>query len=91
MHARVTTSPPTRVGFVVSKAVGNSVTRHRVQRRLRHLVVPLVAQRDDVHVVVRALPPAATSPERLASDLVAAWARAMERLDEPSQRAGQTR
>ncbi|HEU5111288.1 MAG TPA: ribonuclease P protein component, partial [Micromonosporaceae bacterium] len=27
-----------RAGFVVSKAVGNSVTRHRVARRLRHVV-----------------------------------------------------
>ncbi|GAB3580123.1 hypothetical protein GCM10027579_06290 [Calidifontibacter terrae] len=27
-----------RVGFVVSKAVGNSVVRHRTQRRLRHLM-----------------------------------------------------
>jgi ribonuclease P protein component len=29
---------PARVGFVVSKAVGGSVVRHRVARRLRHLV-----------------------------------------------------
>jgi len=50
----------TRVGFVVSKAVGNSVVRHRVTRRLRHLlrdrlgtVVPCCT------LVVRALPPAA--------------------------------
>ena len=31
-------SGPARVGFVVSKAVGNSVVRHRVTRQLRHLV-----------------------------------------------------
>ena len=29
--------PPARVGFVVSKAVGNAVVRNRVKRRLRHL------------------------------------------------------
>src|SRR4051794_13813071 len=29
---------PTQVGFVVSRGVGNSVVRHRVQRRLRHLL-----------------------------------------------------
>lgn len=29
---------PARVGFVVSRAVGGSVVRHRVARRLRHLV-----------------------------------------------------
>ncbi|WP_078503722.1 ribonuclease P protein component [Streptomyces sulphureus] len=30
--------PPARAGFVVSKAVGNSVVRNRVKRRLRHLI-----------------------------------------------------
>ena len=49
-----------RVGFVVSRAVGNSVVRHRVVRRLR----AQVAQRLETlpsgsDVVVRALPPAA--------------------------------
>lgn len=29
--------PEARVGFVVSKAVGNAVERHRTQRRLRHI------------------------------------------------------
>lgn len=29
---------PAQVGFVVSKAVGNAVTRNRVKRRLRHAV-----------------------------------------------------
>jgi len=52
------TSP--RVGLVVSKAVGNAVTRNLVQRRLRHLV------REQLHrlpgtgaLVIRALPDAA--------------------------------
>ena len=56
----VDASADTRVGFVVSRAVGNSVVRHRVARRLRHLfrdrvgtVVP------GCSLVVRALPPAA--------------------------------
>jgi ribonuclease P protein component len=63
---------PTRVGFVVSKAVGNSVVRHRTQRRLRHLA----AERLDLLpaegglLVVRALPASAgaTSAE-LAGDV----------------------
>src|SRR4051794_22861366 len=33
---------PARAGFVVSSAVGNSVVRHRVSRRLREQVRPLL-------------------------------------------------
>lgn len=56
-------SDPPRVGFTVSAAVGNSVVRHRVVRRLR----ALMAQRLDLlpagaDLVVRALPPAARAP-----------------------------
>ena len=51
---------PPRVGFVVSRAVGGSVVRHRVQRRLRHLVLPLLPDLPGGSlVVVRALPSAA--------------------------------
>ena len=52
-----------RAGFVVGKAVGNSVVRHRVTRRLR------AAVRDELHrlpatadLVVRARPEAASAP-----------------------------
>ncbi|WP_010525599.1 ribonuclease P protein component [Nesterenkonia sp. F] len=38
-------SDPWRCGFIVSKAVGNAVVRHRVQRRLRHLAADLVPAR----------------------------------------------
>jgi ribonuclease P protein component len=49
-----------RAGFVVSKAVGNAVVRNRVQRRLRHLVRPRLAELPDgARLVVRALPAAA--------------------------------
>ena len=72
--------PPvfTRVGFVVSKKVGNAVERNRVMRRLRHLSgqFDLSARRD---VVVRALPDASSQPERLADDLASAWRRATAR------------
>jgi ribonuclease P protein component len=62
---------PARVGFVVSKAVGNAVTRNRVKRRLRHLVGSRLT---DVPggsiVVVRALPAAAAaSHSELGRDL----------------------
>lgn len=33
-----------RCGLVVSKAVGNAVVRHRVQRRLRHIVMDLMRE-----------------------------------------------
>lgn len=67
-------SDATRVGFVVGRSVGNAVIRHRVQRRLRHVVrerldtIPVGA-----HVVVRALPAAAGRPStELAADFSAA-------------------
>ena len=56
-------APPTRpqrVGFVVSRAVGNSVVRHRVVRRLRAQVADRLGQLPTgTDVVVRARPAAA--------------------------------
>ena len=62
---------PVRVGFVVSKAVGNAVIRNRVKRRLRSLVrEQLTLLSDAAALVVRALPPAAdASSAELRSDL----------------------
>jgi ribonuclease P protein component len=62
-----------RVGFVVGRAVGNSVVRHRVTRRLR------AAAREELHrlpptadLVLRARPEAAESEyDRLRADLAA--------------------
>lgn len=52
-----------RVGFVVSRKVGNSVVRHRVVRRLRAMVaLRLSALPSGADVVVRALPAAADAP-----------------------------
>ena len=64
-------SGPSRVGFVVSRAVGNAVIRHRVQRRLRHLCREhLSVLPDGCCLVVRALPPAAdASYAELGADL----------------------
>ncbi|MHA6801747.1 ribonuclease P protein component [Bounagaea algeriensis] len=68
------TNAPARVGFVVSKAVGNAVVRHRVTRRLRHLMrdrLPWLPA--GTLVVVRALKPAAeASSAELGADLDAA-------------------
>jgi len=60
-----------RVGFVVSKAVGNSVVRHRVSRRLRHLVADRLGTLPaDCALVIRALPAsAAASSSELGADL----------------------
>ncbi|QDQ98880.1 ribonuclease P protein component [Tomitella fengzijianii] len=49
-----------RFGLIVSTAVGNSVVRHRVSRRLRHVAAGYVDQLEPgVSVVLRALPGAA--------------------------------
>ena len=67
-----------RVGFVVSKAVGNAVTRNKVRRRLRHLVRARLADLPDgTLLVVRALPASASASfEALGTDLDAALAAA---------------
>jgi ribonuclease P protein component len=66
--------PAAQVGLVVSRAVGNSVVRHRVSRRLRAVIAPrLVSLPQGTRLVVRALPAGATaSSAELASDLEAA-------------------
>ncbi len=72
---------PARAGLVVSKAVGGSVVRTRVARRLRHLLRDrLPALPDGTRVVVRAAPPAGTADSAaLGEDLDAALARLARR------------
>lgn len=67
-HTRESHAP--RVGFVVSKAVGNAVTRNRVKRRARAWAAEQVKDlRTGELLVIRALPAAADadSPELTAS------------------------
>ncbi len=64
----------TLVGFVVSKRVGNAVTRNRVKRQLRHLVRANLDALGSRWIVVRALPKAALSSAELADDLNSALA-----------------
>ncbi|MDQ3505754.1 MAG: ribonuclease P protein component [Actinomycetota bacterium] len=79
----------TCVGFIVSGAVGDAVTRHRVTRQLRHLMrdryrgIPY-----GTGVVVRALPTAGgrTSAE-LGIALDRALGRALQRAGRPSAAA----
>jgi len=60
-----------RVGFVVSRSVGNAVVRNRVKRRLRHAAGARISLLPDgALLVVRAKAPAASaSYEELVSDL----------------------
>jgi ribonuclease P protein component len=82
VHLDVAGSDVPRAGFVVSKAVGNAVVRHRVTRRLRHVVAPRLATLPaGARLVVRALPPSATaSSAELAGDLDGALRTALRRL-----------
>ncbi|MFC3849519.1 ribonuclease P protein component [Corynebacterium hansenii] len=79
--AQISRSGGPRVGFVVSKGVGNSVVRHAVTRKLRHVVMDML---DDVpstaDMVVRALPASAgATSEELANDVRKALSRALRR------------
>jgi ribonuclease P protein component len=67
-----------KAGFVVSKAVGNSVVRHRVTRRLRAIAAREVpALEAPRRVVVRALlPAAACGYDELAAEVASALRRA---------------
>jgi ribonuclease P protein component len=68
---RTADQAPARAGLVVSKAVGGSVVRHQVSRRLRHLLRAVVDTLPAGSLlVVRAAPAAATAgSSALAADL----------------------
>ena len=52
----------TQVGFIVSKAVGNAVTRNLVKRRLRELAaLTCAAHPEGYAIAVRALPASASA------------------------------
>jgi ribonuclease P protein component len=76
---------PVRVGFVVSKAVGNAVVRNRVRRRLRHQVARLLPTLPPASaLVVRALPASAGMDS---AELGAELGRCLERarrMDSPA-------
>jgi ribonuclease P protein component len=88
VHLAPCAASTTLVGFVVGKAVGGSVVRHRVSRRLRAVVADrLGALPAGSATVVRAMPSSAeASSAQLASDLDAAFAR----LVPPSDRRAAT-
>lgn len=61
-------SGPNRVGFIVSKAVGNAVVRNRVKRRLRAIAAAELSvasghllSDSNTAIVIRALPASASA------------------------------
>ncbi|WP_237208983.1 ribonuclease P protein component [Rothia nasimurium] len=85
LYTAKTGEEPTLIGFIVSKAVGNAVTRNKTKRRLREAIAPFVAENPTGYsVVIRALPPAATASYRdLNADLTGALTTALKKLSTP--------
>ena len=87
VHLRIepdadTRASPALVGFTVSKAVGDAVTRNRVRRRLRHLTREHLQSLEELPgrtaLVVRALPASAeASYDELRADLARSLGRVM--------------
>ena len=74
-----------RFGLIVSKAVGNSVIRHRVARRLRHICAQVQPELPaEIDIVIRALPGAAAAGS---DDLLRQLRAALRRLG-ATERAG---
>ena len=62
IHISTGMSPTSKVAFAVGKPVGNSVIRHRITRRLRHILSSEISGvPEGSHIVVRALPGTATA------------------------------
>jgi ribonuclease P protein component len=77
---------PPRVGLIVSKAVGDAVTRNRVKRRLRHAASAHLAELPPGSLLVlRALPAAGSASYAvLAGDLDRTLRRLLRGSDRPS-------
>ncbi|GLZ08790.1 ribonuclease P protein component [Actinomadura sp. NBRC 104412] len=83
-EAAASAADPPRVGFIVSRTVGNAVVRNRVRRRLRHLVRGHLDRLPEGSLlVVRANPAAGTARYgELAADLESA----LDRLLRPTSK-----
>ncbi|MEZ2390955.1 ribonuclease P protein component [bacterium RCC_150] len=86
--ASIDAGEPSRIGFIVSKAVGNAVTRNLVKRRLREAgALSLGMHGTGLAIVVRALPAAATASwDQLLTDYNAALTATTKRLGGGSPR-----
>jgi ribonuclease P protein component len=87
--AAIAADEPSRIGFIVSKGVGNAVVRNLVKRRLREAgAASLREYRTGFAIVVRALPAsAAASWDQLLADYNAALESTMNRLGSRLPRA----
>lgn len=83
VHARRETDGGPRIGLVVSKSVGTAVQRHRVARRLRHVVRAVLPELEpDERIVIRALPSSRTAiSARLEQQLRSGLRRSHELMD----------
>ncbi|MGO1192503.1 MAG: ribonuclease P protein component [Nesterenkonia sp.] len=78
-----------RCGFIVSKAVGNAVLRHRTTRRLRHIVAELIdsgavelPRQGRTEIVIRALAESAQADHaRLSADVRSGLRRALVKAE----------
>jgi ribonuclease P protein component len=80
--AALAADEPSRIGFIVSKSVGNAVVRNLVKRRLREAgAKSLQKYGSGFAIVVRALPAAAAASwDQLLADYDAALEATMKRL-----------
>jgi len=87
--AAIAADEPSRIGFIVSKGVGNAVVRNLVKRRLREAgAASLREYGTGFAIVVRALPAsAAASWDQLLADYNAALESTMNRLGSRLPRA----
>ncbi|WP_354155909.1 MULTISPECIES: ribonuclease P protein component [unclassified Arthrobacter] len=87
--AAIAADEPSRIGFIVSKGVGNAVVRNLVKRRLREAgAASLREYGTGFAIVVRALPASAVASwDQLLADYNAALESTMSRLDSRLPRA----
>lgn len=84
-----------RCGFIVSKAVGNAVVRHRTTRRLRHIVADLMdtgaiepPRQARTQIVIRALVESVQADHgQLTADVRSGLRRALLRAEKAEARA----
>ena len=73
-----------QIGFVVTKAIGGAVDRHRVARRLRHLIGAVLSDLEPTdRIVVRALPGSRSAKtQRLQQELSAALLKGRQLIEQ---------